>query len=382
MTNKQNNCLIIAGEKSGEDHGLTFFQEMKDQCPETHFWGVGGDRLSKLGMELVYHLKDFSAWGWGLDVIFKIPYYLRKEKEFANLARERNTKVAILIDFQGFNLRLAKRLKDQGVAVLYYVAPQAWIWKEWRAGALGERVHTLFTLLPFEKKWFGNRGVRNVVRVNHPVRVSYEKDIKDIPVKTFSNFKKKVRLLILPGSRNKEVNSLLAEFSKVLTEIQQSYNFEVSLVRTYNVDSNCYEPYLHHFDHIYQDDELAIALKKTDICLAASGTVTLTAALFEVPTIVCYKVDLLSEFYVREFIKLNQHVSLINIIHGKEIFPELLQDRMNTYEIKRALLSLLSSKEDYESTVEILKETKELLRGELANVGSYFSQVINQAYNE
>lgn len=106
----KNNCLIIAGEKSGEEHCLSFFDGLKNNCKSVHFWGVGGDDLKSKGMELIYHLKDFSSWGIS-EVIFKIPFYLKAMNRIYELAKERKCKVAILIDFQSFNLKLAKILK-------------------------------------------------------------------------------------------------------------------------------------------------------------------------------------------------------------------------------------------------------------------------------
>ncbi len=149
-------CLIIAGEKSGEEHAMSFFPELRKLSPDTEFYGVGGDLLQKEGMELIYHLGEFSSMGFS-EVIGKIPFYFRALKKFENLVQEKGTKTAILIDFQDFNLRLAQRLSKQGVKILYYVAPQAWVWKAKRAGVLSRTVHTLFSILPFEKDWFEER---------------------------------------------------------------------------------------------------------------------------------------------------------------------------------------------------------------------------------
>ena len=146
-------CLLIAGEKSGEEHAMSFFPELKSLVPEAEFYGVGGDELKSHGMDLLYHLKDFSSMGFS-EVIGKIPFYFNALSHIEKEVIRRHTKVAILVDFQGFNMRLAKRLSKRGVKVLYYVAPQAWAWKSHRAQALSETVHTLFTILPFEKNGF------------------------------------------------------------------------------------------------------------------------------------------------------------------------------------------------------------------------------------
>ena len=126
------NCLLVAGEKSGEDHVLTFLSKLQTKLPHLQFWGVGGDQLAQRNVELLYHLKDFSSMGFS-EVIAKILFYKRAENLLIREAKKRRCRVAILIDFQTFNLRLAKKLKKEGLAILYYVAPQAWAWKSYRA---------------------------------------------------------------------------------------------------------------------------------------------------------------------------------------------------------------------------------------------------------
>jgi lipid-A-disaccharide synthase len=120
-----NSCLIITGEKSGEEHALSFFTDLKNNSPDTQFYGVGGDDLQAKGLELLYHLKDFSSWGYS-GVISKIPFYIKVMNAILAEVDRRGTKVAILVDYQSFNLKLAGKLKERGVDVLYYVAPQAW----------------------------------------------------------------------------------------------------------------------------------------------------------------------------------------------------------------------------------------------------------------
>jgi lipid-A-disaccharide synthase len=127
---KKQSCLIIAGEKSGEEHALSFLNELKRASPDTEFFGVGGDEMKQAGVELLYHLNDFSSWGYS-EVITKIPFYFKAMNTIVDEVKKRGTKTAILIDFQSFNLKLAGKLKEIGVEVLYYVAPQACAWIEY-----------------------------------------------------------------------------------------------------------------------------------------------------------------------------------------------------------------------------------------------------------
>ena len=169
------NVLVVAGEKSGEEHFLSFFPTLRSKCPEISWWGVGGSLMHSQGFELIYHLKEFSTWGFS-EALKKIPFYIKALRYICKQALLRETPVAILIDFQGFNLRLARRLSGQGVKIFYYVAPQTWAWKPARTNILKESVYTLFTILPFEKKWFTTRGLNRVISVPHPLWLQYKND--------------------------------------------------------------------------------------------------------------------------------------------------------------------------------------------------------------
>ena len=191
-----NSCLIIAGEKSGEDHAMTFLPELMKLSPNCKFYGVGGKRLEDLDVELLYHLKDFSGIGIS-EVLGKIPFYFKALDNIVSEVKKRETKTAILIDFQGFNLKLAKKLKKLGVNVLYYVAPQAWVWKPWRSKVLEQNVHTLFTILPFEKKWFSERGVTKVKAVVHPLMNEYGQQLSSVRKRKFDDFQNRFPKILL-----------------------------------------------------------------------------------------------------------------------------------------------------------------------------------------
>lgn len=368
-------CLVIAGEKSGEEHSLSFLVKMHDLNPGIHFFGVGGDELQAQGMELLYHLKDFSSWGIG-EVIHKIPFYLKAEKHILAEVKKRDCKTAILVDFQDFNLRLAKKLKKLGVNVLYYVAPQAWAWKAWRTKALAASVHTLFTIIPFEKKWFLDRGVAQVRGVVHPLLLTYKNDLNDLPKRPFSELKPVVKLLILPGSRNAEVQNLLPLFLETSNLLRDSFTIELSLVKTTSVKDSLYEYYQEHFDQVYTSDELPKALKEAHVCLAASGTVTLATALFEVPTVVAYMGSLLTQYIYNNFISYDGPISLANIVHEERIFPEFIQDDVQPVLLMRQLLPWLTSAVEYGKIKDKLRSTKDKISGESFNLPEYMNNVI------
>lgn len=374
------NCLIIAGEKSGEEHALSFLSSLKESSPDCKFWGVGGDELQKEGMELIYHLRDFSSWGVS-EVIAKIPFYFNALKKMEDLVEQRGCKVAILIDFQDFNLRLAKRLKKKGVKVLYYVAPQAWAWKAYRAEVLEKTVHSLFTIIPFEKKWFEDRGVTRVRSVSHPLWLNYRNEFSSIKdSKTYVEIKKEVNILLLPGSRSFEVKSLLPDFIATVQELKKTHKVKVGLVTSNNINSDFFRPFEKEIDQIWDNESLSDALQWADCSLAASGTVTLATALFRVPTVVSYKGSLLNEFIFRTFLSYDGYISLANIVHEQEVFPELLQESVSVYNLKKELLNIIDNEENYNEKISILNSTASLISAGEFDAGKDMGQVIEESY--
>lgn len=370
-------CLIIAGEKSGEEHAMSFFPELVKLCPDVEFYGVGGDDLKSHGMNLFYHLKDFSSMGFS-EVVHKIPFYFRALKTLEQTAVEKGTKTAIVVDFQDFNMRLAARLKKRGVNVLYYVAPQAWAWKAHRATALSQNVHTLFTILPFEKEWFGTRGVKQIRSIPHPLMLTYKNELASIPPKPFSSMKEKLKLLLLPGSRKFEVYGLLPEFIKAVEILRKSMKVEVHLVKVNHINQEIYQQFQKHVDVWYESEELTQAMKTCHMSLAASGTVTLSTGLFELPTVVCYKASLLNEFIFYNFIKYKGPISLTNIIHNKVVFPEFIQSDVVPERLANIISSWTRDEKLYNDLKTTLKETRNLLGGEDFSVPEYMARVIHE----
>ena len=379
------NCLIIAGEKSGEEHCLSFFDTLRSSCPQMHFWGVGGDSLKKKGMELLYHLKDFSSMGFS-EVLLKLPFYLNALKNIEREVIKRNCKVAILIDFQDFNLKLSKKLKSLGVKVLYYVAPQAWAWKEWRAKRIQETTDTLFTIIPFEKRWFRERGVENVVSVRHPLWVTYKDQLKKrrqekVLMDDWSWKKRPKKLLVLPGSRNSEVGTLLPVFMKSLKLLKKEHDLELLLVSSPNVDEDFYRPYLKCFKKVYSSDSFGKALEIADLSLAASGTVTLGTALFSIPTVVCYKLSHFNDFIFYNFLNYSGPISLANIVHEENIFPELFNERLSEFNIKKYLNLWLNNFQKFEEVKFKLDRTEHLVSGEMDDVSPYLAGLVKDSYS-
>jgi lipid-A-disaccharide synthase len=372
-------CLIITGEKSGEEHALSFFNNLKKESPETSFFGVGGDDLKKEGLELLFHINEFSSWGYS-EVITKIPFYMKAMNTIVEEVKRRECKTAILIDYQSFNLKLAGKLKELGVEVLYYVAPQAWAWKEYRVKKLSRSVHTLFTIIPFEKKWFLDRGVKNVISIDHPLWTTYKNELQSFHKK--DTLAEPLKIVLLPGSRKFEVENLLPVFIETIKVLRKEIPIKVSIVQSNSVPSELYESYGDQIDQVYTNEELVTALKEADFSLAASGTVTLTCALFEVPTVVCYKTSLLNQFIFETVVNYSWFISLANIVQNRTVFPELLQDKVSVYNIVSYLRFWYYNKTDHSELLKKLKQTKDLVRGDALEIPRYMAEVIKKSYDK
>ncbi len=354
-------CLIIAGEKSGEEHVMGFLPSLKRSLPEARFWGVGGDDMRAQGVELLYQLNEFSSMGFS-EVIGKIPFYFKALNVLEQEARKRGTRFAILVDFQDFNMRLAKRLHAAGVKVLYYVAPQAWAWKPFRAQVMAQNVHTLFCILPFEKDWFQKRGVRQAISVPHPIVGRYKAQLPEsLSQKKNRPLSTPARLLLLPGSRRSEVALMLPPFMEAVNMVREKLPVEVGLVPSENLPLELFAPYLKNIDQTFDPHDLPRALTWADVSLATSGTVTLSCGLFGVPTVVCYRTSLFNEWVFHTFINYQGAISLTNIVHQKMLFPEITQDSVTGYNLAQKLLHWLTEPGEYARIRDELLGTQALL---------------------
>lgn len=366
-------CLIIAGELSGEEHAQSFFPLLKEKCPDVHFWGVGGDYLASEGVELLYHLRDFSSWGI-TEVLSKLFFYRNALRKIEGEVKKRKCKKAILIDYQTFNLKLALKLKKSGVDILYYVAPQAWAWKEWRVPLLAKSIHSLFCLLPFEKNWFLDRGVSRVISVAHPLFKKHKKSLE----KFKRGSKPPQKLLLLPGSRRNEIRHLLPPFLKIAEVLKERHSLEISLVKASSLDQEFFAPAEGVVTKFYEAFELEEALMENDLALASSGTVNLSCALFSLPTVVCYAGSLVEEFIFKNFVNYSGSISLANIIQGKKVFPEVLGDLVYSQLPLRYLESWIGDEVKRKDTIINLEKTQALMEGDPVDISDYMASVLKE----
>ncbi|MCW3085503.1 MAG: lipid-A-disaccharide synthase [Bacteroidetes bacterium] len=328
------NYYIIAGEASGDLHASNLMKELKRADADAQFRCWGGDLMKAQGAELVKHYRDLAFMGF-TEVLMNLRTILGNIDVCKKDLLAHRPDVLILVDYPGFNLRIAEFAKAQGIKVFYYISPQVWAWKQSRVHKIKRVVDKMFVILPFEKEFYEKFNY-HVDFVGHPLldAVSYFATQS----LTLSVTTEKPIIAILPGSRKQEISvmlPLMLSMQKYYPEHQfviagapsQSKAFYKTFIQNANVDIVYNETYP--------------LLQKATAALVTSGTATLETALFGVPEVVCYKGGAISYMIARQLVKV-KYISLVNLIMDKEIVKELIQNELNEANLKTELDKLLN----------------------------------------
>jgi lipid-A-disaccharide synthase len=349
---------VIAGEASGDLHGSNLLKGLKKHDPDATFRAWGGDLMQAQGAEIVKHYRELAFMGF-VEVISNLRTITRNMKFCVEDILKYQPDVVIMIDYPGFNLRIAKKLKAHGIRVFYYISPQVWAWKENRVKTIREVVEKMFVILPFEKTFYEEKWNYPVEYVGHPLLDA----IRDLPpvdkegLKKEWGFSHKPLIALLPGSRKQEIKTKLPIMLSVRSHFPE-YDFVVAGAPS--MDSSFYKS-------IIGDDTVKIVSGKTydvlrasDAALVTSGTATLETALLGIPEVVCYKGSTISYHIAKRLIKV-KYISLVNLIMDREVVTELIQHDLNTKNLVRELHALLHDearaarlKEDYRQLNEVL----------------------------
>jgi len=332
---------INAGEASGDLHGAELIKSLKEVHPDAEFTGMGGPSMEAEGMDIRYSMKLISLVGL-TEILGGLPRILKLLGKIKRELAEVRPRAIILIDCPEFNFRIAKIAKKLGIPVYYYISPQIWAWRSGRAHFLRKHVRKVICILPFEKAFYEKYGME-VDYVGHPLM-----DV--LPFKELDKIEVDDKLIgLLPGSRNKEVSSLLPEFAATAKLLQKDHpDLKYVIVRAPGMEK---ERLLSFWPEdipvdIIEPDERYKAFRACKFIMAASGTVTLETALIGTPAIIAYKVSALSAFMGRMLINVD-FASLPNLIAGKEIYPEHIQELAQAEHLEKAARKWLDDKTAY-----------------------------------
>ena len=367
LNKKNKTIMIVAGEASGDMHGANLVREMLNLDPMLNFYGIGGNRLRKEGVDLLANASDMAVVGL-TEVVSKLGSILKIMGMMKRSLDERRPDLVILIDYPDFNIPLAKAARKRGIKVFYYISPQVWAWRKSRIGQIKKTVSKMAVILPFEVETYRQKGFE-VNYVGHPlldmVKLNYSKQESR---KKFGLSEDEITIGILPGSRTSEVRILMPELMRAaqilkreipdlqfvlpladtleetsVTEIISGFNVKVKVVSGHTYD----------------------VISCADLALVASGTATLETALLGVPMIIVYKISLLSYFIGRLFVHV-KNIGLVNIIAGKTIVPELVQGDASGKRIAAESLSILKNGERRQKMIKEL----EAIRARLGEPGA------------
>jgi len=348
---------LISGEASGDLHGSNLIKQIKllDKSANIRCWG--GNLMETAGATLVKHYRDLAFMGF-IEVVKNLPAILKNISFCKEDISSFSPDVLVLIDYPGFNLRIAEWGKKQGYKIVYYISPQVWAWKANRVKKMKLCIDKMLVILPFEKDYFKDKWQWEVEYVGHPLVEVVENYIDSHPI---INAKKEVKTIaLLPGSRKQEIEKKLP----VMLAVSKSFpDCQFVVAKAPGLDDSFYEPFLVSYSNVsVVSNETYSLLMQSKAALVTSGTATLETALFSVPEVVCYKGSNISYQIGKRLIKI-KFISLVNLIMDRLVVKELIQDEMNTENLTIELSILLNDiqkqqklKEDYAALKYLLSQ--------------------------
>jgi len=330
--------LLIAGEVSADNHGAALIKEIKKIEQQVSFFGIGGDSLAAEGMEILVHLNKMAFLGIG-EIIRHLPYIQKVRQMLLDRAAEERPDCAVLIDYPGFNLRLAATLKKINIPVIYYISPQLWAWGKRRVEKIRKYVDRMIVLFPFEKDFYNDHGIE-AFYAGHPI-VDYH--VKWLPAEAKKLDPENAVLGLLPGSRKQEISRLLPEMVRTAELLfERGIIKQAEILKTEHLPEDLYKEIIGDSKSFIKltGSPVHEALLRYNAVITASGTATLEAGYFKVPMVIVYKVNRLTYWLARRLVKID-HIGLVNIVAEKETAEELIQEDFTAQNAAEAAARLL-----------------------------------------
>ncbi len=319
---------VISGETSGDNHASRVISELKKLDSDAHFRGMGGDQSEDAGQELLIHQKEMAIMGL-VEILSSLRKIARNLKKVQQDIAEWHPNVVLLVDYPGFNFKIAKYAHGLKIPVHYYISPKVWAWKENRIKRIKSYVDELYTILPFETEYFAKRNIK-AKYVGNPSKETVDEYLATNDLHTGSK-----KIALLPGSRKQEISTSLPI---MLDAMKQFPDYELLVAQAPGFD----DAYYHAFDQnltLIKNDMYSL-LAQSDAALVTSGTATLETALMHVPQVVCYRMNELSYRIGKMIVKLD-YISLVNLILDKPCVTELIQGDFTAERIKQELNAIL-----------------------------------------
>lgn len=339
---------LIAGEASGDLHASNLMRELKKLDSMAHFRYWGGDLMEQQGGQLVSHYRDTAYMGV-FEVVKHLPDIFRNFRRCNADIKSFNPDVVILVDYPGFNLRMAKKIKKLGIKVFYYIAPKIWAWNQSRVHKIKRNVDKVFTILPFETDFYARFGVPVVYSGNPLLDAIHSRPFKN---ETFNEFLQRHQLpdkpliALLAGSRKEEIDRLLPDMIAMMPHFPE-FQFIIAGAPSFSMKD--YDHYLEGVKEVkVVFNETYSLLQQAHAAMVTSGTATLETALLKCPQVVCYKMwgGSFTDFVSKKIIIKVPYISLVNLIMNRQVVKELFQSSFSLEELQNEL-KLLCYNETY-----------------------------------
>ena len=356
---------IIAGEASGDLHASNLIKELKKVDSDANFRCWGGDLMQNEGAHLVKHYRDLAFMGFA-EVVANLGTIFKNIKLCKSDVLAYKPDALILVDYPGFNMRIAEFAKKNGLKVFYYISPKIWAWNQGRVHKIKKVIDRMFVIFPFEKEFYAQFNYP-VDFVGNPLLDAIEgMDANKTSFEEFTAENKlsdKPIIALLPGSRKQEVEKMLAIMLSIKSEYP-AYQFVIAGAPS--LSKEFYDPFLQGQQVSLLSNKTYSLLQHATAALVTSGTATLETALFEVPQVVCYKAGKISYHIAKRLIKV-KYISLVNLIMNKEVVKELIQDDLNTANLKQELDAILLGGTKYDNVKSDYLLLKKMLGGKGAS---------------
>jgi len=372
--------MIIAGEVSGDMHGSALIKSIKKLEPNVNICGIGGNLMQSAGLELIYHIKEMAFLGF-VEIIKHLPFIKRVQKDLLKRIKNENIKEVVLIDYPGFNLNIAPKIKKMGVKVYYYISPQIWAWGQGRIKKIKKYIDKMIVLFPFEKEFYERFNVE-VEYVGHPLieRIQeYNFLTKEELFEKLNLQQSKEILLVMPGSRDQEVHRIFPEVIKAAKLIADKYNMHIVVACSENINESLLKDIAGNIEFTISHGNNYDLISHAKFGIIKSGTSTLESGLMRLPSIVVYKTAGLTYRIGKSLAKI-KNIAMANIIIGETVFPELIQSDVNKEKIFSEADKILSDESFYNS----IREKLSLIREKLGTSGASkrAAEIIVAGYNE
>jgi lipid-A-disaccharide synthase len=334
--------LISAGEASGDMYAAQLARALRERCPDVHLFGMGGPRMREAGVQILVDSADVNVAGI-FEVFRKIPALRRALRALRAESHRRRPALAILTDFPGFHLRLARTLHARGVRNVYFICPQFWAWRPWRVNLVRRRFVRGLCLFPFEVDFYRKAGVA-ADWIGHPlvgnVQISLTRE--EFAARHGLDAARPI-ITLLPGSRHSELAHHMPLLMQAVARLGKDPDRQFVLALAPGLSTAQLQPYLSAQTPVHLlEDATYDALGAADVAVVSSGTATIEAALLGVPMVVVYRVSPATAWIARRLVR-SPHIAMVNLIAQKRVVPELIQDAFTPEEVTREVEHLLGS---------------------------------------